>query len=236
MLKKNPSKKEQINYYDVLYEDKAISMSPWNKKISEYLITRKNKKSAKVFDVGCGKGDLLYYLTKNGYDQKNMSGIDLSSVGAKTAKKLMPKGYFEGTSLYEYKTKEKYDYIILAEVIEHLEDFHKGVDCLTRLLNKNGEIIVSFPNYFNLPWLGVRLASEFFNKPNWIVLQPIDRIYTYSYIKKQFAKRGLSLTFASGVVYLPPVLFQYENNQFLNIMNKLKLQPFAFHPIMAFKK
>src|SRR3990167_2818401 len=110
MLKKNPSKTDQISYYNNLYENKETSMSPWNKKIADYLKTRKNKKSAKVFDVGCGKGDLLYHLTKNGYDQKNMSGIDLSSVGAKTAEKLMPKGHFEGKSLYEYKTKEKYDY------------------------------------------------------------------------------------------------------------------------------
>lgn len=236
MLKKDPSKKYQISYYNDLYENKETSMSPWNKKIAQYLKTRKNKKSAKVFDVGCGKGDLLFYLTKNGYDQKNMSGIDLSPIGAKKAKKLMPNGNFEGKSLYEYKTQEKYDYIILAEVIEHLEDFHKGVDFLVQLINKGGEIIVSFPNYFNLPWLGVRLASEFFNKPNWIVLQPIDRIYTYNFIKKEFTKRGLSLAFASGAVYLPPFVFQYENDKFHNIMNKLKLQPLAFHPIMAFKK
>ena len=62
MLKKNPSKTDQVIYYNSLYKNKETSMSPWNKKIAQYLKTRKNKKSAKVINIGCGKGTFLYYF------------------------------------------------------------------------------------------------------------------------------------------------------------------------------
>lgn len=235
-MEKSPSKKSQVYYYNKLYANRKSSMAPWNLRIAEYLSTRRNKKKARVLEIGCGKGDLLYYLSKNGYDQKNLSGIDLSSSGPKIAKKLMPKGHFEGKSFYDYKINKIYDYIILAEVIEHFEDFNKAVEKLVKFLKRDGKLIISFPNYFNLPWLGVRLASEYLNKPNWIVLQPIDRIYTFSKIKNEFKKNGFSLVYKTGSVYLPPILFEYENKNFYNFMDKLKLQFLAFHPVMVFKK
>jgi SAM-dependent methyltransferase len=105
-----------------------------------------------------------------------------------------------------------------------------------RVLRPGGKFYLSFPNYNNLPWLAKRLAAQALNKPEWIVLQPVDRIYFFRTLRKRVEGFGLAYVRSSGSVFLPPGLFRRETPALRTKLSKAGLTPLAFHPVLVFEK
>lgn len=102
-----------------------------------------NKSTIKILDVGCATGYLLSVFKKNQY--KNLLGIDPSAECSITAKKLYN---IKVLSLIfsEYKTKEKFDLIILTSVMEHLSEIKNNLLKASSLLKKNGLMFICVPD------------------------------------------------------------------------------------------
>lgn len=119
-------------------------------------------KSTKILDVGCGSGELLRLLKKNGY--KNLYGLDPSE---KSIEKLREQGIqgdvkniFDDV---EEKHRHVFDFIMSTSVIEHIYDLNAFVkQLLCYLVPGKGQIYVDAPavegfckyyhhsaNYFN---------------------------------------------------------------------------------------
>jgi len=239
-------KKEWYNGFYEKIKKESLFLSPWNKKIIK-LIKNINysilgRKNVKILDIGCGSGQLLLYLANKGIIlPDHLYGVDLS---AKAISKIKNYNKIPAENLKVLDIeKEKlpfppnyFDIIIMAEVIEHLENPCNILNEICRVLKNSGYLILSFPNYFNVPWLILRLLAEKLNKPQWIILQPIDKIYTVSLIKKIVERKGLKLIKIEGTVYFPPILYKYEPEKITNLLDKCRLAIFAFHPIMLFIK
>jgi SAM-dependent methyltransferase len=98
----------------------------------------------RVLEVGCGLGYLTYALRRAGYDAV---GIDFSSEAIAKA----PRSYgdfYECRSVESYAaaSQERFDAIVMVEVIEHLE---RPVDLIAKalqLLSAQGVLIVTTPN------------------------------------------------------------------------------------------
>lgn len=93
----------------------------------------------KVFEFGCGTGDLLVSLNpKSGY------GMDISSKMIETAKKKHAnrKNITFSTSM----PKDKFDYIFLSDVVEHLNDHKNTFINLKKVMTSNSKIIVTMAN------------------------------------------------------------------------------------------
>jgi methionine biosynthesis protein MetW len=104
---------------------------------------------AKILDVGCGDGTVAAYL-KQAKNAK-VVGLDISQKAIESfVKKTGFQGYVrdvdKGLGL---KDDEFYDYIIFAEVLEHLKYPHK---VLTEAVNHAKYVIVSIPNAGWIVW------------------------------------------------------------------------------------
>lgn len=110
----------------------------------------KRAKSQRVLDVGCGLGKVTVHLSKKGLD---VSGIDVSSrlisLAREKAAKNKVKVYFEVSRLEEFDPKEKFDAVLFAGVLEHIEDDVGMMREAKRLLKPDGKIVITDKPTFN---------------------------------------------------------------------------------------
>jgi len=103
----------------------------------------------RILDIGCGYGDLRKFLT----DNVEFYGVDKNPRGTKIKK----------VDVSEEKLPFKdefFDYVVAAEILEHLGNPGNFLKEARRVLRKNGKLIVTVPNAYNF----YHLVRAFFNK------------------------------------------------------------------------
>ncbi len=106
-----------------------------------------NPKNHTALDVGCGTGDYTIELATMGFQ---ITGIDISSYAINTAKEKCEKlgitnACFQQTDIMSINSNQKYDFILLSEVLEHCEDDLSIFKNLTQILNPGGYLLCSVP-------------------------------------------------------------------------------------------
>ena len=128
---------------------------------------------SRVLDLGCGHGDLLYYLQT----EKGVKGIGIESDEKKAASCIS-----RGLSVLQENFNEEvldypanhFDYIILSQTLQQV---YKPDELLRSLLTIGSKVIVSFPNFSHwkiraqLFFTGLapksdHLPYEWYNSPN----------------------------------------------------------------------
>lgn len=230
--------KDVYKWYNIRWANEdASKLAPWH-----YVTLRKledcNVSDKKILDVGCGIGRLLRNIICN-----IKVGIDPSSKALQIASKN-DKGYCLCATAENLPFEsENFDIVLFLEVVEHTSNPKMVLNEINRVLKKDGLLILSFPNYVHILWLFVRIASEIFNKPGWINLQPIDRIFFYPQIREMLANSGFKVIEIKGTIYLPPVIYnvcysmrgKLDSYRLNHVLDKLGLYFFAFHPIIVCK-
>uniref|UniRef100_UPI004056F560 class I SAM-dependent methyltransferase n=1 Tax=Candidatus Electronema sp. TaxID=2698783 RepID=UPI004056F560 len=80
------------------------------------------QKDIKILDFGCGVGQFLFYLKKEGF--QNITGIDISRSQIAIALRMQPDVnflYFSDTVKFLQENKNTYDVIVINDVIEHFD-------------------------------------------------------------------------------------------------------------------
>jgi 2-polyprenyl-3-methyl-5-hydroxy-6-metoxy-1,4-benzoquinol methylase len=118
--------------------------------IFDYLEKNGVPKSAKILEVGSGLGYLTYAIHKRGYE--NIVGLDISTEAVRRATNSYG-DYYRAADLIEYSkiTRERFDLIIMTEVIEHLADPLSMLRAMRSLLRDDGTILLSTPNKSDHP-------------------------------------------------------------------------------------
>jgi len=136
------------NFYDKYHSSNPIYkrlMSEFLKNLLAYISDNSNKQDIKILEIGCGEGYLAYELSKQ---KENISyqGIDLDTEIIELAQKNCKKANFEVGSVYNLKKyqQNKYDYIIVSEVLEHLTEPEKALQEILKMQTK--QFIFSVPN------------------------------------------------------------------------------------------
>jgi SAM-dependent methyltransferase len=100
-----------------------------------------------VLDLGCGLGYLTYALVKDGFAA---TGCDVSGVAiAEATRAFGPHYSCEDLEALSLRKPGAYDAVVLAEVIEHVDDVHTLLATVSTLLRPGGEMIVTTPNRSN---------------------------------------------------------------------------------------
>ena len=154
------------------------------KKINEELISSLVTKNAKVLDIGCGNGDLLYHLevTKG----INGQGIEISSKGVQES---VSKGLsvIQGDADIDLKSfpDNAFDVVILSHT---LQATHKPKEVLIEMLRIGKTCIISIPNFgywkyrAQILFFGVMPAAKGLSEP-WYSTENIHLCTIKDFIK-----------------------------------------------------
>jgi len=107
-------------------------------------------RNLKILDVGCGTGNVLQALKKEGKANR-IVGVEIDESTANKARKVLDEVLEGDLEEIEITFKEDYfDYIILADVLEHLIDPWAALKKISRYLKRGGYIVSSIPNVRSL--------------------------------------------------------------------------------------
>jgi len=129
------SNRDWKTYDEIVYE-------PFVEVIRDIIVKNKYKT---VLDFGCGMGKTAYYLRDVFKLDIAIDGVDISEEAKKKGEKYYDNFYLK----YDYKAPDKkYDFIILASIIEHIydENLTKLLTDVKSKLNPGGSIFIVVPN------------------------------------------------------------------------------------------
>ena len=100
----------------------------------------------KILDIGCGGGVFVHALSKESF---KVTGIDLSSI----LLHKIPKGNLNFNLIVADSTHlpfngDNFDCILCTEVLEHVPDCTSAVEEISRVLRREGKVIITVPNLF----------------------------------------------------------------------------------------
>lgn len=101
----------------------------------------------------------------------------------------------------ELKLEDKYDYIILADVIEHLRNAPEFLEYIKRFLKDDGQIIISVPNIA----VFVYRLSLLFGRFDYTEKGTLDKTHVYFYTKKTILELVEGLNFKVNA-FIPTTL------------------------------
>lgn len=101
-----------------------------------------------VIEVGCGNGEMIGKL--NG---KRKAGIDFSPAMLQNATRNYPDVDFYRMDANDITLDEKFDVVIISNVIGYLDDIQAVFEQLKKLCHRNTKVIVTYYSYLWEPWL-----------------------------------------------------------------------------------
>lgn len=148
-----PDENKLAGYYPPAYYQ--LPQAGLRKFIVEFLgsrkiaAVRKYKQSGRLLDVGCGNGDFLLQISRQGFE---VYGLDVSPESCRlTRSRLNLDGdtvRILNQSVMECNLAEHYfEVITLWHVFEHLSNPGKALDKLHRLIKTDGVLVIEIPNF-----------------------------------------------------------------------------------------
>ena len=182
-------KTERIQYFNNI----APERDKWKKKNWYYyaelekiikFIIPPNKE---VLEIGCGTGDLLAQT-----QPCKGVGIDFSEGMIKIASKKYPNLSFKIEDAENLKLNEKFNYVIMSDLVGHLSDVWQAFRNLRKVTRYQTRVVVT---YYNCLWeplfslgerLGFKMRQDY---QNWLDLDSIENLLNlngYEVIKKEY--------------------------------------------------
>ncbi len=174
MLKNNND--NTIAYFNKVAETRIATRKKhayyWNE-ITEF-IDYFSHETLSVLEVGCGTGDLLHQVKG-----KRKVGIDFSPVMIERGKAEYPELDLRLMSAENIELDEKFDLIILSNLIGFVDDVQAIFEQLHKVSHQNTKIIVTYYNHFWEPLL--KLAEKLGLKTktpnqNWLTQHDINNL------------------------------------------------------------
>ena len=97
----------------------------------------------RLLDIGCGVGDFLVYVQKQGWEVQGVEPSDNAKKIAESRLGFLPKS----PSDYALFPDHSFDVITMWHVLEHIDDLHFQTSEIIRLLKPGGRLVIALPNY-----------------------------------------------------------------------------------------
>lgn len=182
------------------------------------MIRHSREEQITVLEVGCGCGTTLArikYLWKNA----EICGIELNEKVARLGAGVgnVVAGNIESFA-FPYE-KKSFDYIILADVLEHLHEPAEILKQLMEYLKDDGRILCSIPNIMNQNVIAGLLMGRFQYEKDGILDRTHLRFFTLNSIKEMVDLCGLEMEVLNAT--FNPVTENREEQELLEALYKL---------------
>lgn len=123
----------------------------WFKSRRNFIIQllKDENKNSKILDIGCSSGLLLRELAKNGFNEKNLFGIDISKNAIENCHKNNLNNCFVMSGEH-IALNQDFDIIIASDCLEHIENDDKALKNWKDNLKDNGKLYVFVPAFMSL--------------------------------------------------------------------------------------
>ena len=142
----------------------------------------------RILDVGTADGYLGAILRQKGH---SIVGVEKNSILAAKAAPYYETLYVADAETFEFRFETKFDFVLFADVLEHLAEpsavLKRSIGCL----NEDGEVIVSVPNIANLAIRASLLFGRFDYRDQGILDRTHLHFYTLSSIRQLLQDNGL---------------------------------------------
>lgn len=181
------------------------------------------REGSKVLEFGPAKGRLTKYLSETKKCQVDI--VEIDEEAGRNAAAYANKAYIgqiEGNIenyIWEHQAYT-YDYIIFADVLEHLYNPKEVLIRAVRLLNKEGKVLVSIPNIAHNSIIIDLINDEFKYLPTGLLDNTHIRFFTYNSFKRLLKEIGLVSTLE--VPIYSRVGFNEIDNTYASVATKVE--------------
>ena len=189
---------------EVLKDIRGESLNPVTKigwdmhfEINLELANENSSEGDVILDVGCGKSDYIIALSKN---NRMCFGIDplyevsLLKAQEKAKDENVNIHLIRGVSENLPFEDEKFDMILHFSTLQHVDDQHKTLSEIKRVLKDNGLLVVSVPLSKNIFTLFRKIK-----KPEYVT-----KVFDYRELKKVVTESGFEILKIRGCGFFPP--------------------------------
>jgi len=192
-----------VNYNFELDIDSRNSLS---------LILKRMKPDSSVLEFGTANGRMSKYLK----EQMNCKvyGVEIDAMAAKDAARYTEKMLVENVEEYNWKKElnsMEFDYIVFADILEHLYDPKKMLLEVKSFLKDGGSVLVSIPNVAHNAIIINLLKNQF----NYSETGLLDNTHIKFYTKKTFDELIKSCGYFTSyetAVYMKPNDTEFDNS------------------------
>lgn len=218
-------KKEQNRYIKLLNVNKEKFKMKWGFDANYSLMVRNDVighinedvcKPIKVLEVGCACGATLLAI-KSKYKNAELFGMEINEQASKIARHIadVRAGDIEKDEMpFE---KEMFDYIIFADVLEHLRDPESVLEKMRRYLKNDGRIIASMPNVRHISVVTDLLKGKWTYEDSGILDVTHLRFFTLSEIDVLFKRAGYEIDDIKASM----VMLNDENEKMINSLERI---------------
>ena len=200
-------KPETVKFFD----DSAATRDSWRKKnwyyhdqlfqFFSFIIPR----ASSILEIGCSTGSLLGRLNSD-----KRWGIDISPGMIAAAKSAHPEIHFSIDDIEDLKLNQRFDYILMQDLIGHLTDVWTAFRNLKKVTSPGTRVLIT---YYNHLWEPIILLLEFLGlkakQPcqNWLSLDDIENLlYLNGY---EVIKKGHKLLLPLYIPFLSDIVNKY---------------------------
>ena len=141
----------------------------------------------KFLEIGCGTGDFIQQIVQNG--NLEITGSEIYLKGLLYAKKNLPNVDFIQFDVTQGVVGEEFDIIVAFDVLEHIEDDVAAISNISKMLDKEGCLIITVPQHMFL----------------WSNLDEIvkhKRRYSRRELVKKLQENGFNISYVTSFVFV----------------------------------
>lgn len=194
------------------------------------LMDKPHDQPIKVLDIGCACGGTLLQI-KNIYPQADTSGIEFNEQAAASASLFADVIAADVEQTRLPYPQEHFDYIILADVLEHLKDPWQALANLRPYLKADGQILASIPNVTHFTVLRSLLQGNWHYEAAGILDRTHLRFFTLPEIVKLFHQAEYGI-----IQYLPLRIYESAADQaFIQQLAVVSKNPHLSEQVRAYQ-
>ena len=192
------------------------------------LIARQLEKNKTILEFGPATGRLTKYMKEELSSMVDI--VEIDSTGYEKAIEFARDGFLGDIESYQWEETfagREYDYILFADVLEHLRNPEKVLEICKKYLKDEGRIVVSIPNVAHNSVLHNLFKNEFQYNSVGLLDNTHIHLFTYHSAKSMFENIGMTLV-VENATYIEEVKNEFKYS--LKDSNQIEQELLWSHP------